>query len=120
MYTMKITIVGAIPIKKNKQRVSRHGGIYKHPEVRAYEELVGWHVLQAKPEPVMGPFSLSGTFWLTKRKDMDGALTTVLDCLQRAGAIENDKYLYEIAKLYKIPVKNKLNEQVELEIVPLH
>jgi Holliday junction resolvase RusA-like endonuclease len=113
---IELDIKGEIPVKKNRQRIGAHGGIYKDPASREYEEMVGWECRLKRIEPIEGPFAIGGVFYINPRKDLDGVLTTLLDALQRAGAIENDKLLSEIRLLKKIPVAKGAQERVQIRI----
>ena len=115
---MNLKIRGNIPVKKNRQRIGKHGGIYKPAEVDAYEELVGWVARIQKAEPVLGRFTISGVFKIRSTKDLDGVLTTILDSLQRHGLIENDRYLVGITNLTKETIPNKQEEYADITIEP--
>lgn len=65
---------------------------------------MAWTTKIERIEQVRGKFSLSGQVRIVKAKDLDGVLSTILDGLQLAGVIENDKYLTEIKDLTKIVV----------------
>jgi Holliday junction resolvase RusA-like endonuclease len=65
-------------------------------------------------------FSVTFTFFISDRRirDVDGMTTTILDCLVRAGALEDDSRFHvpEIHSYsYDCP---KGEERVEVEIVP--
>jgi len=114
----RLTINGTIPVKKNRQRIGRNGGIYKPKEVTEYEELFGWEARLKRLEMVPGKFAISGTFRVKKTKDLDGCLTTILDCLQKHGLIENDKYLAMIHDLEKIDLQPGEEESVTIQVTP--
>lgn len=116
---MELTVTGNIPVKKNRQRIGMYGGIYKAPEVSDYEDLVGWEARLKRCEPVHGPFQVSGTFRIRSAKDLDGVLTTVLDCLQKHGYIDNDKLMVRIRDLEKVPIGPKEVESVTIVIDPV-
>lgn len=117
MTTLKIE--GTIPVKKNRQRIGAHGGIYKDPHVRAYEELVGWEIRLARIEMIDGPFEISAEFQILATKDLDGVLTTVLDALQAGGAIKNDRDLLRLRDVRKIGIRRGQEEFVVIAITPL-
>jgi len=113
-----VAIAGTIPSKKNTQRISKHGGIYKQQDVRDYEDLVAWSMIKSKGA-LLVPFGIRGTFTIAKRKDLDNALTTVLDSLQLCGVIRNDKDLMHISDLKKVPANKRQGERCDLELYPL-
>lgn len=115
---IQVAIAGTIPAKKNTQRISKHGGIFKQQEVRDYEDLVAWHMLKHKGA-ITGTFGVRGTFTIAKRKDMDNALTTLLDCLQRCGVIRNDNDWLHTDGLTKVPTKKGEEERCDIELYPL-
>ena len=115
----EITIHGTIQVKKNRQRIGRHGGIYKDPEVKEYEELVAKHILLSRAKHISGPFVFSGEFYISARKDLDGVVTTMLDCLQNGGLIENDKYCMEFQSVKKIPIAKGEEEKAIIRITPI-
>lgn len=117
MGTVKLLVSGSIPAKKNQQRISRHGGIYKPQPVQDFETLMAWHCRNHRGA-IGGAFGLRGTFYIPKGKDMDNCLTTVLDCLQQNGVIRNDNDWLETDGLRKEPTKAKY-EHLELELYPL-
>jgi Holliday junction resolvase RusA-like endonuclease len=103
---ISLTIPGPIPSKKNTQRISRYGGIYKDASVSAYEKQFAHDIIAEKLKPVLGKFIISGELYLNNRKDIDNALTTVLDALQYAGIIANDLNCMGI-NMMKIEAKKK-------------
>ena len=114
---MKLTYQGEIPVKKNTQRISKHGGIYKPKNAADFEETIGWEWRLTRQEPVPGTFKIvSGAFYIPERKDLDGCLTSLLDALQYAGAIENDRLLRSINDLKKIPLEKGAQERLEITI----
>lgn len=114
---LELTVEGNIPVKKNRQRIGANGGIYRPKEVNEYEDLFGWEARIKRLEPVLGTFAIEGDFHIKESKDLDGVLTTVLDCLQKFGYIENDKYLRQIRMLTKFPVKRGDNERVTIRVI---
>lgn len=111
-----ITILGIIPVKKNKQRISRYGGIYKDPDVVSYETSLGFQAYAQGARPITGHFELWAEFHIRKNKDLDGVLTTLLDSLQIAGLIENDKLLRRVTGLEKIDLAKGVEEHVTYRI----
>lgn len=87
-----LTIHGRIPTKKNKYRVSRHGGLFKPKDVTDFERMFGKEVAAQRIGIVRGPSRVEIDLFVgTNEQDLDGAVTTILDCLQQAQVIENDK-----------------------------
>lgn len=91
-----LTINGDVPVKKNRQRIGKHGGIYKDPASRDFEELVGWEAKVQKLVPVKGKVKVTIAVRVKRDRDADGVATTMLDAMQYAGLIENDKHVMEL------------------------
>jgi len=105
-----------IPSKKNSYRLSKAGGMYKPAKITEFEELVQMEVLVQKTQSVPGTFSLEGKFYLSKTADLDNATTTLLDCLEKAGVIENDKLLVHL-DVWKIVQPKRFGCEVTLTAV---
>lgn len=87
-----LTIHGRIPTKKNKYRISSRGGLFKPKDVTDFERLFGQEVAAQRIGVVRGPCKVEIDLYVgTSEPDLDGAVTTILDCLQSAQVIENDK-----------------------------
>lgn len=105
---MKTTLVldFTIPAKKNSYRVSRNGGMYKPEKIKQFESDVGKEVMLQKCMQIPGTFSVRGKYFLSKGADLDNANTTLLDALELAGVIENDKLNIHI-DIWKITAGSK-------------
>jgi Holliday junction resolvase RusA-like endonuclease len=115
--SVTLTYKGEIPVKKNTQRIGKHGGIYKAQKASDFEDQIGWEWRLTRQEPITGAFRIkSGYFCITARKDLDGCLTTLLDALQYAGAIENDKLLVEIGNVRKVSTQKGEIEHLIIEL----
>lgn len=114
---IKLSYAGDIPCKKNAQKISRYGGIYKDPKVRQFEKDVAWSFVNYKKYKIIGDFSISGTIAIADRKDLDGALASILDALQYAGIVENDRNLRQIKDLIKLRVVKKTGQKEYFSVV---
>lgn len=87
-----LTIHGRIPTKKNRYRISRNGGFFKPKDVTDFERMFGKEVAAQRVGMVRGPFRISVELLVGEHEpDLDGAVTTILDCLQLCEVIANDK-----------------------------
>lgn len=114
---IKLSYAGDIPCKKNAQKISRYGGIYKDPKVRQFEKDIALSLSNYKKYKIIGDFSISGTIAIADRKDLDGALASILDALQYAGIVENDRNLRQIKDLIKLRVVKKTGQKEYFSIV---
>ena len=107
-------IQGNIPSKSNNYRLSR-GRMFKDAKVKRYEELFA---LQCrKNKPITGKFKLEVTVYFKNAKsDLDNALKTLLDCIEKTGLISNDNKCYEIVAKKQVDIKKP---RVEFEIIEL-
>lgn len=100
-----VTIHGEIPVKKNSYRIAGNR-LVKPAEIKAFEQLVATAVLGMKA--VRGKFEFDVELVVAKDRDLDGAVTTLLDALQDAGLYEND------AKCVRISAEKKYADDPKL------
>lgn len=111
---MKFSILGTIPAKKNAWTRRQGVGMYLSTKITAELEAIIWQVkAQSKGESFgYQPVSVSVRFFQDKteievlpcpdpqfrpqRRDMDNMLTSILDALQKAGVISNDRSVVKI------------------------
>ena len=95
-----LKLPGEVPAKKNKQRAIHMAGnrigILKADVVRDYEEMVWVEVIGQKIKKIEGPIRLTMELVYRRNRDIDGSLTTIMDCLQFAGVYDNDMSITEI------------------------
>ena len=88
---MTLVLRGHCPSKKNLWRRGRGGHTYIDSETQT---LIDALTIQAeeqwKREPVKHPGMRVQFFVASRRQDRDNMLTTILDCLKKAGVIEDD------------------------------
>lgn len=92
----EITILGEIPSKKNRQRISARGGIYKAKDAREFEAMVAKEVLVSRAKEITGPMSIKIQVYTKRQGDLDNQITSLLDALQYAGLYKNDREITEI------------------------
>lgn len=95
----KQTIYGQPPSKSNSYIIvtkKNHGGLAKKDALVEYEKsfYLQCHLRNAG---ISHFFSIDiDVYFSSNRPDLDNALKVVLDCLQRCGAIKNDRLCCEI------------------------
>jgi Holliday junction resolvase RusA-like endonuclease len=88
------TYTGRLPGVNEWHKVSR-GRIYEGPEYRKAKEdmAVGFGL---RRDPVIGPVDLLVDVSLWKMRDTDGPIKAIMDALELAGLIENDRQIRNI------------------------
>lgn len=115
------TLKGPVPSKKNAWRRGS-GNVYLPEQVQADIDALIWQAKAAKLRMDVTPLKghrirVSAHFTVTReKKDLDNVFTTLLDVLQKAGIIENDK-LVRAFNVEETVAKGK--ESVVVELSPL-
>lgn len=76
------------------------GKVYRSHDYEAWRAEAAWEArMQAGPHKIRGQFKITVTFVRPdqRHRDLDNLLKALLDCLQHAGVITNDKNCVEIA-----------------------
>jgi crossover junction endodeoxyribonuclease RusA len=71
------------------------GRLYRSNEYSSWRATAAWEArLQAGPRTISGKFGITANFVRpdNRPRDLDNLLKAVLDCLQHAGVIKNDKH----------------------------
>lgn len=115
------TILGQIVGKANHyQAVPGRNGekrIIKDGKIRAYERSFMEQCTKYRNRRVSSRFRLFVRVWHgSVRFDLDNSLKTLLDCLQMAGAITDDKLCYQIEAEKHIDKRNPRVEFALLEV----
>lgn len=116
------TIHGQIIAKANHyQAVPGKDGtkrIIKDDKIRAYERSFMAQCTKYRNRRISSRFRLFVRVWhSSERFDLDNSLKTLLDCLQMAGAITNDKLCYQIEAEKKI---DKYHPRVEFALLEVN
>ena len=112
------TIHGQIIAKANHyQAVPGKDGtkrIIKDDKIRAYERSFMAQCTKYRNRRISSRFRLFVRVWhSSERFDLDNSLKTLLDCLQMAGAIADDKLCYQIEAEKKI---DKYHPRIEFAL----
>lgn len=110
------SVPGKLVSMKNRKIQTRRGFSFKNPEVVQYERAFPLFVPQEYRNLRLGsltePLAASiKVFYPSRRSDLDVAL--VLDCLQSAGVIANDRYVVE---QHLFSAVDRVHPRVEIEI----
>lgn len=112
-------IQGQVPSKSNSYKVitiNGHGSIGKTDKLEAYERSF---YLQCKHRGlnIDRPFKLFvDVYYESNRPDLDNGLKVILDCLQYAGVIKNDRNCIEIVAR-KFVDKANPRAEITLEVL---
>jgi len=88
---MKLTITGPIPSKKNRLHPRKDRKGYFNPDHDRLQDIVYQILMQVgNIEPLNQPSLMVHFKCSNGRGDLDGKLTTLLDCMVRAGILVND------------------------------
>lgn len=112
--------LGNPPAKKNRYRATQRGGyihLYKDPSIKAYEKSIYDQWLKQKPDGInvfTGNLEVDiKIYFRANVSDFDGAITTILDCLQGL-VYPNDKQIVCFGKNGKF-IDSK-NPRIEITI----
>ena len=116
------TILGQVLAKANHYQAvpDGQGGrrIIKDKALRAYEQEFDHQCRLYRDKRISEPFMLTIDVWhSSERYDLDNSLKTVLDCLQYAGAISDDKLCYSIRAAKHV---DKYRPRIEYSITPIN
>jgi len=108
-----ITIIGQVPSKSNGYRIANNR-LYKSVELKEYEVGFEWQIRKHKVTTITEPFEIwIDVYFRSNRSDLDNAAKVILDCLQKAEIIANDRLCSVLAMRKFI---DKLNPRIEFEI----
>ncbi len=114
---VEITIQGEVPSKKNMYRRGNHGRFYIDSDTR--DLLDDLHLqlnlaLNRPKSPLPGSLRVTMVLHGGGRRDADNQATTILDLLQKAGYIKNDKNVVQL-KVEKVPEKGIPYTDIKIE-----
>lgn len=123
IYMLELTLQGRVPSKKNAWKARARGKHYLPSQIQADIDAL---VIQAQAKrhtldlkPLAGArIRVSATFYVQDEHiDLDNAFTTLLDVLQKAGIIPNDRYV----RSFRVDevVQKGAPEDVHIRIEPL-
>ena len=113
-------IYGNVPSKSNCYKVTTIGGkarMYKAKALKEYEKSFMYQIGLHKDLNISTHFKLFlRVFYPSARADLDNSLKIVLDCLQMAHTVTNDRNCTEIVAHREI---DRENPRIEFEITEL-
>ena len=111
---MKQVIKGNCPSKSNCYKIGRNG-MYKSDALKKFEDLFYIQCNHYRNANIEGYFEFYiDVFYPSQRSDLDNSLKVVLDCLQKAKAINNDN---KCIKIVAQKFLNKVNPRIEFNIM---
>jgi Holliday junction resolvase RusA-like endonuclease len=113
--TATLVLKGHCPSKKNLWKRGKGGRTYiDHETAAIIAVLTAQAKAQWKREPVTHPNILVQFYVRDKRRDRDNMLTTLLDCLCKAGVLVNDNMAQCNGLLVVYPALVDKNERAEV------
>lgn len=114
----EFTLIGEVPSKKNRWAIGRQGQVYTPQDVKDWVTSICW---QLKPylrrfQPLTGRVKLEAAFYIKRNKDLDNLLGSLMDGLQAAGIIANDRLIMEIVASKEL-VKKQPQVKVRLHVL---
>lgn len=97
-------------------RAGKNGRVYRSDTYEKWRVAAAWDArMQAGPQKIKGGFKLTVRFVKpdARHRDLDNLLKAILDCLQHAGVVENDRFCLWIDAAWSIeghPCLVKLEE----------
>lgn len=87
---------------------NRYGTIYKNPGYRGFQEGLTWMLRGHDPDrkPFKGDVKVHLDFTINQLRDIDSLVKPVLDCLETAGVIHNDRQI-RVLIVTKFPKKKR-------------
>jgi Holliday junction resolvase RusA-like endonuclease len=108
-----ITIKGQVPSKSNNYKIGNNR-LYKSVQLKEYEISFEWQIKKHKSQIITEPFEIwIDVYFQSNRSDLDNAAKVILDCLQTANIIENDRLCSVLVMRKHI---DKLDPRIEFEI----
>ena len=116
---MRMTILGAVPSKKNSRNLFvRAGRINNLPnqKYKDWETASLWQ-LKAVPKVTNYPMSITLSFFQpdNRSRDIDNQCSSVMDMLQKAEIITNDDWQH-VNRIVLMGELDKANPRVEIDI----
>jgi Holliday junction resolvase RusA-like endonuclease len=109
---MKFIVKGQVPSKSNGYKIGGNR-LYKSKELKSYEESFAWQIPRSN-ESFQGKFGITlSVYFQSNRSDLDNSAKVILDCLQSAGIIKNDRNCFELQMTKHI---DKINPRISIFI----
>jgi len=97
---IEFTIYGEVPSKKNAWRHGKDGVYLPKTQQKALDDLQLQMQVHKPRKPLEGSLAVMIEIGGHTNKDLDNQVTTLLDLLQKAGIIKNDKDVEDIHAWY--------------------
>lgn len=102
-HMISINLEGEMPSKKNNYRHSmRNGRVYIPEGTKILIDFFLWQIIQSRSKTgltkaIESPVAITIVFYGDNRRDLDNMVTTLLDILQKADVIKNDKQVFRLS-----------------------
>lgn len=119
----RFTIDGRPITKKNSMQKTRRG-LIQSKQYRQYEEAAIWQLLNQKPKglaPIGRAVKMEALYYMPDRRgwpDLFGLLQATADILEKAGIVEDDGYIADVAYSCIAGV-DPVWPRAEIKVVPM-
>ena len=122
MTALSFTLYGHVPVKKNRWHRARNGGIYFDQKgIKEQIESLEWQLKAVRnkiSKPLTNVIMRAHFICRDNRGDLDGKLTTLLDCMVKMRLLQNDS----LAHVKRLNVEGEKGEpeRVHIRIVEVN
>lgn len=120
---ISLELIGEMPSKKNAWKHSSRGGVYLPSGMQKEIDAFLYQIIQSRnrtglTKAIESPVSVTAVFYGDLKRDLDNITTTLLDILQKANVIKNDKQVFRLSASKCYNASPSLTVQIEPIIIP--
>ena len=83
-------------VSENRRLIPAKGRWVTNPEYRAFKDSLIWTLKAKHHEHLKGDIEVKITMWLNPKMDAQNILKPVLDAIEQAGIIDNDRQIRKL------------------------